>query len=118
MPSHFTNEQTYAFLAEECRRIPQLWDRFGQGIIARTTDPGFWHDLSDHLDCFRVCDECGNPMIEGYVVDGHETYCSDNCLHKHISEEEFDVLYDDGYGDTYWTTWYEDSLTYKPLIDH
>ena len=53
------------------------------------------------------------PMIEGYVVDGCETYCSDDCLHKHLSDEEFNEHYDNGDGDTYWTTWYEDSVTYK-----
>jgi hypothetical protein len=26
-------------------------------------------------------------MIEGYVVDGRSTYCSDECLHRHISEK-------------------------------
>lgn len=52
-------------------------------------------------------------MIEGYVVDGCNTYCSDDCLHKHFAEEEFKRLYDSGNGDTYWTTWYEDSVTYK-----
>ena len=52
-------------------------------------------------------------MIEGYVVDGCDTYCSEDCLHKHITEEEFNILYDEGNNDTYWTTWYEDSVTYK-----
>ena len=30
------------------------------------------------------------------------------CLHKHISEEEFNRLFDNGDGETYWTTWWED----------
>ena len=51
--------------------------------------------------------------VEGYFVNGCVTYCSDDCLHKHVSEEEFDALYNNGDGDTYWTTWYEDSITFK-----
>lgn len=66
-----------------------------------------------YMDCFRICDECGKPMIEGYVVDGCDAYCSDECLHKHLTDKEFDHLYNDGSGDTYWTTWYEDSITYN-----
>lgn len=52
-------------------------------------------------------------MIEGFVVDGCQTYCSEECLHKHISEEDYREAYNDGDGDTYWTTWYEDSNTYN-----
>ena len=61
----------------------------------------------------RLCDECGKPMIEGFVIDGCSTYCSEECLHKHFSNEEFIRLYNDGNGDSYWTTWYEDSNTYN-----
>ena len=86
-----------------------MWKQFGEGVLAQEEDVDFWDSLSEHLDCFRVCDECGKPMIEGYVVDGATTYCSDECLHKHLSDEEFKELYDNGNGDTYWTTWYEES---------
>ena len=113
IPETLSNKDVYEFLAEECRNNPKLWKEFGQGILSHTTDNGFWNSLSEHLDCFRVCEECGKPMIEGYIVDGCDTYCSDECLHKHISKEDFDALYNDGNGDTYWTTWYEDSLVYK-----
>ena len=70
-------------------------------------------DEEFHLDCFRVCEECGHPMIEGYVVDGCDTYCSKECLHKHITEDEFNAQYNNEDGNTYWTTWYEDSLSYN-----
>jgi hypothetical protein len=52
-------------------------------------------------------------MIVGYVVDGSDTYCSEECLHKHLTDEEYKKLYDNGDGDTYWTTWYEDSVTFR-----
>jgi hypothetical protein len=45
-------------------------------------------------------------MNEGYVIGGgSEHYCSDYCLHKHVTHEEFLELYDDGDGDSYYTEW-------------
>lgn len=108
-----TNEDVYIFLTEECQCILELWEKFGEGIISHTNDIDFWNLLSEHLDCFRICDECGKPMIVGYVVDGSDTYCSEECLHKHLTDEEYKKLYDNGDGDTYWTTWYEDSVTFR-----
>lgn len=113
MVKEYTNDNVFDFLLEECLNKSELWNEYGSGILSHIQDVDFWNSLSEHLDCFRVCDECGKPMIEGYVVDGCDTYCSEECLHKHISEEDFKVLYNDGNGDTYWTTWYEDSITYK-----
>lgn len=55
---------------------------------------------------FRICTECGSIMTEGFCIEnGMEYYCSEECLHKNISEEEYLELYDDGNGDTYWTQW-------------
>ena len=57
----------------------------------------------------RTCSECGKGMNEGYCVESGEAYyCSDECLHKHISSAEWEDLYDDGNGDSYWTDWSED----------
>ena len=109
----FTNAKVYDFLAEECRRNAALWAEFGAGILSHTEDVDFWERLSEKLDCFRICEECGKPMIEGYVVDGRDVYCSEECLHKNLSTEAFRELCNDGEGDTYYTTWYEDSITYK-----
>ena len=113
MTKEYTNDDVFDFLAEECRYQTDLWDEFGAIILSRTTNDDFWNSLSKHLDCFRVCDECGRPMIVGYVVNGCDNYCSDECLHKHLTDEEFNILYNDGNGETYWTTWYEDSITYS-----
>ena len=56
----------------------------------------------------RHCTECGEEMTEGYCIEsGLEYYCSDECLHKNISEEEYERLYDNGNGDSYWTQWEE-----------
>ena len=57
----------------------------------------------------RKCDECGVGMNNGYVINGGEQYyCSDTCLHKHITPEEWLDLYDEGNSDSYWTEWEED----------
>ena len=112
MKKEYTNKEVFEFLIEECHYRTGLWERFGAGIESRSTDADFWTSLSEHLDCFRICDECGKPMIEGFVVDGCDVYCSEECLHKHLTDKEFKYLYDNGNGDTYWTTWYEDSMTF------
>lgn len=54
----------------------------------------------------RTCDECGSEMVEGYCISGgEEYYCSDECLHKNYTQEEYLDLYDDGNGDSYYTEW-------------
>lgn len=57
----------------------------------------------------RICKECGNhDFMAGYVVDGGgEYYCSDECLHKHYTEQEWLDMYEDG-GDSYYTEWYDE----------
>ena len=58
------------------------------------------------LEHIRVCSECGKPMYEGYCIeDGAEYYCSDECLHMNLSEKQFEKLYDEGRGNSYWTSW-------------
>lgn len=57
-------------------------------------------------DYERVCSHCSKPMAQGYCIDnGLEYYCSDECLHEHYTDEEYNRLYDDGNGDSYWTEW-------------
>lgn len=55
----------------------------------------------------RICNECGKHVKEsGYVVEnGVEYYCSNDCLHKHYTPSEWEKMYDNGSGDSYWTTW-------------
>lgn len=54
----------------------------------------------------RKCNECGKYMTRGYVIEnGMEYYCNEECLDKNYKEEEYLKLYDDGNGDSYWTTW-------------
>lgn len=59
-----------------------------------------------NLDRVRVCSECGKLMTSGFVIEnGLNYYCSDECLLKNMSWSEYEELYDDGFGDSYWTEW-------------
>lgn len=63
--------------------------------------------LANHLfEHIRVCTECGKAMQEGYITENFEYFCSDECLHKHYTEEEWAKMYTDD-GDNYWTSWEE-----------
>ena len=58
------------------------------------------------LENKRICSHCGKEMSEGYCINGgEEYYCSDDCLHEHMTQEEYLELYDDGNGDSYYTEW-------------
>ena len=74
-------------------------------VIDNTTDV---EELVDEFDLehSRCCSHCRKPMYEGFCIeDGAEYYCSEECLHKHLTEEEYDNLYDEGRGNSYWTSW-------------
>jgi len=52
------------------------------------------------------CDECDSGFNEGFVVsNGENYYCSKKCLHKHITPKEWDELYNNGDGDSYYSEW-------------
>lgn len=54
----------------------------------------------------RYCNECGRYMTRGYCIEnGLEYYCCEECLNKHYTEDEYLSMYNDGEGDSYWTTW-------------
>lgn len=57
-------------------------------------------------ELYRVCKVCGQPMLQGYVVDdGMEYYCCDECLHSVYTEEQYQEMYENDYA--YWTEWEE-----------
>lgn len=57
----------------------------------------------------RRCNECNQEMNSWYCIDwGMEYYCSDECLHKHYTEEERLNMYDDWNSDSYRTERDED----------
>ena len=66
----------------------------------------------------RCCDECGHGMNEGFCIEsGAEYYCSEECLHKHYSADEFADMYSDGDGNSYYTEWEEESDFWYVVVD-
>ncbi len=64
----------------------------------------------------RKCSECNKVMYSGYCINGgEEYYCSDECLRKHYTEEEYLEMYDDGDGDSYWTEWEDETPTWEDI---
>lgn len=52
----------------------------------------------------RRCSDCGKIMTSGFCIDdGAEYYCSEECLYKHYTTEEWIDLYDNNRG--YYTEW-------------
>ena len=57
----------------------------------------------------RRCSNCNKEMRSGYcIADGFQYFCCDECLHKFYTESEYLDMYDNGNGDSYWTTWEDD----------
>lgn len=107
-----TNKDVYDFLEEEIACHPKLSDKFGGNLKEHEGDDEFWEELSENLDCFTICDICGKPMIEGYIMNGSH-YCSDACLHEDFSDEQIAELCTDDNDECYYTNWYEDSISYN-----
>jgi hypothetical protein len=58
------------------------------------------------LDQKRVCEKCGKAMTSGFLVyDGAIYYCSEACMFQDITEEEYEMLYEQDLA--YWTNWEE-----------
>ncbi len=53
----------------------------------------------------RKCNVCGKEnLLAGYCIDaGLEYYCSDGCLNKVYTEEEWERICENT--DSYWTEW-------------
>ena len=58
---------------------------------------------------YRICSECQTFHSDGYFVEGaYLYYCSDECLYKNFTHEEYMELYElseDGSDGAFWTTW-------------
>ena len=63
-------------------------------------------DMEESCDWDRYCSHCGEPMTDGYCIDGgFAYYCSSDCLFKYYTPEEYEELYKDGAA--FWTQWWE-----------
>lgn len=80
------NNEALALSSESSAAISDIWDVPGEEK--------------------RTCSICGKPMNEGYCLDGGlEYYCSDECLHRDFTDEEWQDECKEN-PDSYWTTWY------------
>ena len=71
-----------------------------------------------YIGYHAVCDCCGKPMNVGYVIEyGVNFYCSDICKDIVISDVEWEELYDEGYGDSYYTEWEDPSDANYIIVD-
>lgn len=67
----------------------------------------------------RKCDWCNEGMNEGYMIHGGiEHYCSDECLFKNYSLDDWNDMYNDGDGDSCYTDWENQSDMEWILIDN
>ena len=63
-----------------------------------------WIEWCEEQEGVRICEECGELMTEGYIVNDSYTYCSLDCVKVNNTAVD-DVLGED---DVFFTEWYED----------
>lgn len=81
-------------------------------------------EITEKLTNKKICSECKKELKSGYVIDdGDEYYCSEECLHKHYTPEEYERMvknaeteftsdeYDYDVGQAYWTEFENEELT-------
>lgn len=58
------------------------------------------------IEEIRQCSNCENLMTEGFCFEAEALqYCSEKCMTKVISWEDYLKLHDNGNGNAYWTVW-------------
>ena len=98
----------YVLLKEKIDEAAADIKEFMADFVIRHSKASELVDELDLLEHIRVCSECGKPMTEGFCIeDGADYYCSEECLHKNFTEEEYNNLYDEGRGNSYYTSWLE-----------
>jgi len=105
-------QEAYEFISEELTYYPDLPQYSAEELAEHKDDKELWDKLEEELDCFRICDACGAPMLDGFLVYGADHYCSGECLHTVMTEEEYEKEYEEYDSGTFWTTWYENSRRY------
>lgn len=108
-------EKIYDFIEEH--NLDELYDLGDcMNLIELFKKATIEEDTTENYINVRHCDECGKEMWDGFCIDsGMEYYCSEECLHKHYTDEEWDEMYDNGNSDSYWTDWYYEYEEYKRL---
>lgn len=121
--THISNKDTLTYLKGEIQRQPGFEDvyeaYFNDGLrnkptmaqkILENLEPEEILDEFPELNTVQICDACGKLMVEGYCINGGDKYfCCDKCLHTALTDEQYEKLYNDGSGDTYYTNWVEEN---------
>ena len=90
----FSEEEINKFLEYYSNDI---WENIGDEFITY---------MGEHGKEVRQCSICGKLMDEGYIYDGGDKYyCSDECLHKDFTPEEWKLECEMNEEST-WTTWW------------
>lgn len=58
--------------------------------------------MENEIETLRVCYTCCKFIIEGYIYNDFETYCSEECFIADHGKATFDGAGDD---ELYWTAW-------------
>jgi hypothetical protein len=59
-------------------------------------------------DIVRKCTKCDDEMHQGYVFDGSDYYCTDECLSTVASPQDWEKLHKNDPEYFYWTAWNDD----------
>ena len=64
-----------------------------EGLLIYLLERATKHQRQDFLEKFdirtiKVCDQCGEMIMQGYLVYEWRHYCSLKCLHEILSDEE------------------------------
>ena len=114
-----TEMQNYinSYVKEELIRKGHSEDEAEQICKTFIEQPAQREDIIDEneLDSIRVCEHCGAPMYEGYLVNDFNTYCSEECARAALispeggwTEETFNehlAHAEDEDSVIYWTQW-------------
>ena len=66
----------------------------------------------------RQCDHCKKGMNEGYVIEGGVAhYCSKECRDHYYDDEDWKEMYDEVFGDSYYTEW-EDTEDFQYVLSN
>lgn len=60
---------------------------------------------NEEMKIYRICSNCKCKMSQGFVVDSHEYYCTDECLGSRYTVKEYEEMYENDIA--YWTEWEE-----------
>lgn len=90
----------------EFEKYKVIFDAINKVVVDKEKLDEIVNILEEEEINIRQCNNCNKLMVEGYVIENGEAYyCCDKCLESDITRVEFEELYKDGEGDSYFTQW-------------